>query len=118
MTNAHVVDGADEVLVTLTDKREFKARLIGYDKRTDVALLAIELVLIFLLLFGFVGMLPNLRLHRGLWLTTLWSQTYQSFEQVPLPNPSKVGGRHHPSTWARELPEFLRWTYPTPHSAP
>jgi len=26
------------------------------------------------------------------------------------------GGRHHPSTWARELPEFLRWAYPTPRS--
>ena len=37
MTNAHVVDGADEVIVTLTDKREFKARIIGADKRTDVA---------------------------------------------------------------------------------
>ena len=37
MTNAHVVDGADEVLVTLPDKREFKARLIGADKRSDVA---------------------------------------------------------------------------------
>ncbi len=42
MTNAHVVDGADEVLVTLTDKREFKARLIGADKRTDVAVVKIE----------------------------------------------------------------------------
>jgi serine protease Do len=42
MTNAHVVDGADEVLVTLTDKREFKAKIIGADKRTDVALVKIE----------------------------------------------------------------------------
>ncbi len=42
MTNAHVVDGADELLVTLTDKREFKARIIGADKRTDVALVKIE----------------------------------------------------------------------------
>ncbi|HMN20468.1 MAG TPA: DegQ family serine endoprotease [Ottowia sp.] len=42
MTNAHVVDGADEVLVTLTDKREFKARIVGADKRTDVALVKIE----------------------------------------------------------------------------
>jgi len=44
MTNAHVVDGADEVLVTLTDKREFKARIIGADKRSDVALVKIEAV--------------------------------------------------------------------------
>jgi serine protease Do len=42
MTNAHVVDGADEVIVTLTDKREFKARIIGADKRTDVAVVKID----------------------------------------------------------------------------
>ena len=42
MTNAHVVEGADEVYVTLTDKREFKAKLIGTDKRTDVAVVKIE----------------------------------------------------------------------------
>ncbi len=42
LTNAHVVDGADEVTVRLTDKREFKAKIIGADKRTDVALIKIE----------------------------------------------------------------------------
>ncbi|MEO7160799.1 MAG: DegQ family serine endoprotease [Polaromonas sp.] len=42
MTNAHVVEGADEVLVTLTDKREFKAKIIGSDKRSDVAVVKIE----------------------------------------------------------------------------
>ncbi len=42
MTNAHVVEGADEVIVTLTDKREFKAKIIGADKRTDVAVVKIE----------------------------------------------------------------------------
>lgn len=42
MTNAHVVEGADEVIVTLTDKREFKAKIIGSDKRTDVAVVKIE----------------------------------------------------------------------------
>jgi len=42
MTNAHVVDGADEVIVTLTDKREFKAKIIGADKRSDVAVVKIE----------------------------------------------------------------------------
>jgi len=42
MTNAHVVDGADQVLVTLPDKREFKAKIIGADKRTDVAVVKIE----------------------------------------------------------------------------
>jgi len=42
LTNHHVVDGADEIYVTLTDKREFKGRLIGSDRRTDVALVKIE----------------------------------------------------------------------------
>jgi serine protease Do len=42
LTNAHVVDDASEVLVRLTDKREFRAKVIGSDKRTDVAVLKIE----------------------------------------------------------------------------
>lgn len=42
LTNAHVVEAADEILVRLTDKREFKARVIGADKRTDVALIKID----------------------------------------------------------------------------
>jgi serine protease Do len=42
MTNAHVVENATTIYVTLTDKREFKAKLIGVDKRTDVALLKID----------------------------------------------------------------------------
>jgi serine protease Do len=42
LTNAHVVDGAGEVTVRLTDKREFKAKVVGTDKRTDVALLKID----------------------------------------------------------------------------
>jgi serine protease Do len=42
LTNAHVVSEADEVLVKLSDKREFNAKIIGADKRTDVALIKIE----------------------------------------------------------------------------
>jgi serine protease Do len=42
MTNAHVVDGADEVIVTFTDKRELKARIVGADRRTDVAVVKVE----------------------------------------------------------------------------
>jgi len=42
MTNAHVVDGADQVLVTLPDKREFKAKIVGLDKRSDVAVVKID----------------------------------------------------------------------------
>jgi serine protease Do len=42
ITNAHVVDGAAEVMVKLTDKREFKAKVVGVDKPTDTAVLKIE----------------------------------------------------------------------------
>lgn len=42
MTNAHVVDHAEKITVRLTDKREFTAKVIGVDRRTDVALLKIE----------------------------------------------------------------------------
>jgi serine protease Do len=42
LTNAHVVEGASEVYVTLTDKREFKAKIVGSDTRTDVAVLKID----------------------------------------------------------------------------
>ena len=42
LTNAHVVTNADEVIVKLTDKREFKAKVLGADKPSDVAVLKIE----------------------------------------------------------------------------
>ena len=42
LTNAHVVDEANEVTVRLSDKREFKAKILGFDKRTDVAVLKID----------------------------------------------------------------------------
>jgi serine protease Do len=42
LTNAHVVDAADEITVKLNDKREFKAKVIGADRRTDIALLKID----------------------------------------------------------------------------
>jgi serine protease Do len=42
LTNAHVVEGADEVVVTLTDRREFKAKVLGSDARSDVAVLKVD----------------------------------------------------------------------------
>jgi serine protease Do len=42
LTNAHVIDAADEITVKFNDKREFKAKVIGADRRTDVALIKIE----------------------------------------------------------------------------
>ena len=42
LTNNHVVDGADEIIVSLSDRREYKATLIGSDERSDLALLKID----------------------------------------------------------------------------
>ncbi|WBY02432.1 Do family serine endopeptidase [Ramlibacter tataouinensis] len=42
LTNAHVVKGADEVTVKLTDRREFKAKVLGSDEKTDVAVIKID----------------------------------------------------------------------------
>jgi serine protease Do len=42
LTNAHVVEAAEDITVKLNDKREFKAKVIGSDKRTDVAVIKIE----------------------------------------------------------------------------
>ena len=68
MTNAHVVDDADEVTVTLTDKREFKAKVIGLDRRTDVAVLKIEANNLPLLRMGDVG-----KLKVGEWVMAIGS---------------------------------------------
>ncbi len=42
LTNAHVVDGADTVTIRLTDRREFRAKVVGVDKQSDVAVLKID----------------------------------------------------------------------------
>jgi len=42
LTNNHVVDGATDVRVTLSDKREFRARVVGTDSKTDIAVLKID----------------------------------------------------------------------------
>ncbi|MGE3547190.1 MAG: DegQ family serine endoprotease [Kofleriaceae bacterium] len=68
MTNAHVVDGADEVLVTLTDKREFKAKIVGADKRTDVAVVKIDATGLPAVRIGDVG-----RLKVGEWVMAIGS---------------------------------------------
>jgi len=68
MTNAHVVDGADEVLVTLTDKREFKAKVIGADKRTDVAVVKIDAGGLPFVKIGDIG-----RLKVGEWVMAIGS---------------------------------------------
>ena len=68
MTNAHVIDGATEVYVTLTDKREFKAKIVGADERTDVALVKIEAAGLPVLRVGDVN-----RLRVGEWVVAIGS---------------------------------------------
>ena len=68
MTNAHVVEDADEVIVTLTDKRELKAKIIGADKRSDVAVVKIEATGLPAVKIGDVG-----RLKVGEWVMAIGS---------------------------------------------
>ncbi len=68
MTNAHVVDGAEELIVTLTDKREFKAKVIGLDTRTDVAVVKIEATGLPAVKLGDVG-----KLKVGEWVMAIGS---------------------------------------------
>src|SRR5690606_18641108 len=42
LTNAHVIEDADEVIVRLSDKREFRAEVVGTDARSDVAVIRID----------------------------------------------------------------------------
>jgi serine protease Do len=68
MTNAHVVEGADEVFVTLTDKREFTAKVLGSDANTDVAVLKIEGAQLPFLQMGDSG-----RIRAGEWVIAIGS---------------------------------------------
>ena len=68
LTNAHVVEGADEVIVTLTDRREFKAKVLGTDKRSDVAVLKVDAVNLPRLALGD----PN-RIRVGEWVIAIGS---------------------------------------------
>lgn len=52
VTNYHVVENADDIKITLEDKREFKAELLGYDKSTDIAVLKINVQGLPFLRFG------------------------------------------------------------------
>lgn len=68
LTNAHVIDAAEEVTVRLTDKREFKAKVIGADKRTDVALIKIDATGLPTVRFG-----DPARLKVGEWVVAIGS---------------------------------------------
>ncbi len=68
LTNNHVVDDAKDILVTLTDGREFKAKVIGTDERTDIALLKIEIKGVIPLVTG-----DPKTLRKGQWVLAIGS---------------------------------------------
>ena len=68
LTNAHVVQSADEITVRLTDKREFKAKVIGSDRRTDIALIKIDATGLPAVRFG-----DPTRLKVGEWVVAIGS---------------------------------------------
>ena len=68
LTNAHVVETAEEITVKLTDKREFKAKVIGADRRTDVALIKIDATNLPAVRFG-----DPTRLKVGEWVLAIGS---------------------------------------------
>ncbi|MBX9811482.1 MAG: DegQ family serine endoprotease, partial [Burkholderiales bacterium] len=68
LTNSHVIDAAEEITVKLNDKREFKAKVIGADRRTDVALIKIEAAGLPAVRFGD----PN-KLKVGEWVVAIGS---------------------------------------------
>ena len=68
LTNAHVVEGADEVLVTLTDRREFSAKVLGADKRSDVAVLKVDATRLPSLVIGDSG-----KIRVGEWVIAIGS---------------------------------------------
>lgn len=66
LTNAHVVEGADEVTVRLTDRREFIAKVIGADPRSDVAVIKIDAKSLPFVRFGDPG-----KLKPGEWVLAI-----------------------------------------------
>jgi serine protease Do len=74
LTNNHVVEGADEVIVSLGDRREFKAEIVGLDARSDVALLKIEAESLPILKIG-----SSKKLKVGEWVVAIGSPFQLSF---------------------------------------
>ncbi len=68
LTNAHVVEGADQVTVKLIDRREFQAKVIGIDDRTDVAVVKIDAHGLPVVKFGDVS-----KLRPGQWVVAIGS---------------------------------------------
>jgi len=68
LTNDHVVEGASQVTVRLVDQREFRARVVGTDERTDIAVLKIPAAGLPVVRFG-----DPAKLHPGQWVLAIGS---------------------------------------------
>ncbi len=68
VTNHHVIDGADEIIVRLADRREYVAQLIGSDEQSDIALLKIDAEDLAMLSFG-----ESTELRQGEWVMAIGS---------------------------------------------
>ncbi|MDO5530469.1 DegQ family serine endoprotease [Sutterella sp.] len=68
MTNAHVVEGADKIVVRLTDKREFEGKVLGTDKQTDIAVVKIDAKDLHVLRIG-----DSSKLRVGEWVAAIGS---------------------------------------------
>ena len=82
LTNAHVVAEATEITVKLTDRREFEAKVLGVDKRTDIAVLKIE-----------AKNLPVVRIGHGACPETRCQRTLRDHR----PQPADAGLRRRPA---------------------
>jgi len=90
LTNAHVIENAEEITVRLTDKREFKARVIGTDRRTDIALIKIEAAGLQVVRFG-----DPTKLRVGEWVLAIGSPF--GFENSVTAGIVSAKGRNLPS---------------------
>jgi serine protease Do len=68
VTNHHVIDGADEIIVRMADRREYKAELVGSDPLSDIALLKVDAKNLPTLEFG-----NSEKLRRGEWVVAIGS---------------------------------------------
>lgn len=98
ITNHHVVDGADQIIVRLADRREFEAELIGTDQQSDIALLKID-----------ASNLPTVKLghtnelKQGAWVVAIGSPF--NFEQTVTAGIVSAMGR---STGAQQYVPFIQ----------
>ena len=111
ITNNHVVDGATDITVTLSDKREFKAKVIGTDSKTDIAVLKVDAAALPSIVVGDsskvqvgdyalavgnpfgVGKTVTMGIVSAMGRTNLGIEDYEDFIQTDAPiNPGNSGG--------------------------